>query len=57
MREADIQFLKLLVGDALPKMEHLACACDENGQVAGFVTMAEKKVEMLFIVSLYNSPQ
>ena len=57
VREADIQFFKPLVRDALQKMEHLACARDENGQVAGFVAVAEKKVEMLFIVSLYNSPQ
>lgn len=47
--EADIQFFKPLVRDALPQIRQLACVRDEDGRVAGFVAAIKHKVEMLFI--------
>lgn len=47
--EADIQFFKPIVRDVLPQMTELACVRDDNGQVAGFIAVAEGKVEMLFL--------
>jgi putative acetyltransferase len=46
--EADIQFFKPLVRDALPDIE-VACVRDREGLVAGFVAVQHGKVEMLFI--------
>ncbi|MBD2101380.1 acetyltransferase [Leptolyngbya sp. FACHB-261] len=54
LMEADIQFFKPLVQDALPQMAELACARDEQGQVVGFVGVVEDKVEMLFIHPLWR---
>src|SRR4029453_121410 len=47
--EADIHFFKPLVRDALPQMPALACVRDGSYQVAGFIAVAHRKVEMLFI--------
>lgn len=47
--EDDIQFFKPLVRDALPNIPHLACVRDEQGLVAGFIAVADRKVEMLFL--------
>ena len=49
LTEADIQFFKPLVQDALPHVMELACVRDEKGEVVGFVGVVEDKVEMLFI--------
>jgi putative acetyltransferase len=47
--EANIQFFKPLVRDALPHVPALAGARDEGGQVVGFIGVAGSKVEMLFV--------
>ena len=47
--EADIQLFQSMVRDALPQMPESACVRDAAGQVAGFIAVAERKVEMLFI--------
>lgn len=47
--EADIEFFRPLVQDALPQIPQIACIRDEAGQVAGFVAVVDGKVEMLFI--------
>jgi putative acetyltransferase len=49
VNEADIQFFRPLVRDALPQIATCACVRDQAGQVAGFIAVAERKVEMLFI--------
>jgi putative acetyltransferase len=49
VNEADIQFFRPLVRDALPQMAQSACIRDQAGQVAGFIAAADCKVEMLFI--------
>jgi putative acetyltransferase len=49
LAEADIQFFKPLVHDALSHVTELACVRDEKGQIVGFVGVVEDKVEMLFI--------
>jgi putative acetyltransferase len=48
-READIQFFKPLLRDALYQVMELACVRDEKNQVVGIVGVVEGKVEMLFI--------
>lgn len=48
MTEADIQFFKPLVRNALPDLT-LACVRDGEGVVAGFTAVAHGKVEMLFV--------
>ena len=52
--EANIQFFKPLVQEALPQIEALACVRDEAGQVAGFIGVASGKVEMLFLDPAYR---
>jgi putative acetyltransferase len=47
--EADIQVFRPLVRDELPDVPHLLCVRDGAGQVAGFIGVAEEKVEMLFV--------
>jgi putative acetyltransferase len=47
--EEDIQCFKPLVRDALPQIADLVCLRDSSGQVADFVAVANKNVEMLFI--------
>jgi len=52
--EADIRFFKPLVQSVLPEMEALACIRDDEDQVAGFIGVAEGKVEMLFLDPAYR---
>lgn len=47
--EANIQFFKPLVRDALPHVPELAGVRDNSGQVVGFIGVAGSKVEMLFV--------
>lgn len=47
--EADIQLFKPLVRDELPQVPALVCVRDDGGQVAGFIGVAQGKVEMLFL--------
>jgi putative acetyltransferase len=47
--EADIQLFRPLVRSELKNIPHLACVRDETGQLAGFVAVAQGKVEMLFL--------
>jgi putative acetyltransferase len=47
--ETDLQFFKPLVREALPQLTELACLRDSDGLVAGFIAVAEGKVEMLFM--------
>ena len=47
--EADIECFRPLVRDALSEIPELACVRDSHAQVAGFIGVANGKVEMLFI--------
>jgi putative acetyltransferase len=47
--EADIIFFKPLVREALPHMDALLCVRSDDGPIAGFIGVAGRKVEMLFI--------
>lgn len=47
--EADIEVFRPLVRDELPGVPHLLCVRDRAGQVAGFIGVADGKVEMLFV--------
>lgn len=49
LTEADIDFFRPLVEQAIPGVADLACVRDGAGQVAGFVGVVDGKVEMLFI--------
>jgi putative acetyltransferase len=46
--ESDIQLFRPLVRNELPNVE-LACVRNSEGDVEGFIAVAEGKVEMLFI--------
>lgn len=54
LAEADIQFFKPLVQDALPHVIELACVRDKKHQVVGFVGVMEDKIEMLFIHPMWR---
>jgi putative acetyltransferase len=47
--EDDIVFFTPLVRDELPHVQHLFGVRDENDQVAGFIGVVDRKIEMLFI--------
>lgn len=47
--EADIEVIRPLVWDSLPDVPHLLCVRDHAGQVAGFIGVEDKMVEMLFV--------
>ena len=47
--EADIEVFRPLVREALPQIPQLACLREETGRAAGFIAVADGKVEMLFI--------
>ena len=51
--EADIAVIRPLVRDSLPAVPHLLCVRERTGQgvgqVAGFIGVANGKVEMLFV--------
>jgi putative acetyltransferase len=54
LSEADIQFIKPLIPDALSQVAELACVRDDAGQVAGFVGVENDKLEMLFIHPMWR---
>jgi putative acetyltransferase len=47
--EADIEVIRPLVLDSLPNVPHLLCVRERTGQVAGFIGVEGKSVEMLFV--------
>lgn len=49
LTEADIQFFKPLVPDALVQVQTLVCVRDADGQVVGFIGVDGVEVAMLFI--------
>ena len=49
VKGADIELFRPLVRDALPRLTLLACVRDADNQVAGFVAVVNRKVEMLFV--------
>ncbi len=49
LSEADIQFIKPLIPDALSQVSELVCVRDDAEQVVGFVGVEHDKLEMLFI--------
>ncbi len=49
LTDADIRFLKTLMAKDFLPMVSIAYVPDEQGAIAGFVGVADKKVEMLFI--------
>jgi putative acetyltransferase len=49
LTEADIQFYKPLILQEYLQAVELFCVKDENGKILGFIGIADRKVEMLFI--------
>ncbi|MBC7893036.1 MAG: GNAT family N-acetyltransferase, partial [Sphingobacteriaceae bacterium] len=49
LTEADIQFVKPLVREAVLHEITLACVRDAQGTLSGFVGVSDGKVEMLFV--------
>lgn len=49
VRHEDIEFFRPMVRSVLPSFEKVACIRDVAGQVAGYIAVAEGKVEMLFV--------
>ena len=49
LSEADIQFIKPLIPNALAKVKELFCVRDADDSVAGFIGVEDSKIEMLFI--------
>ena len=47
--EADIEVIRPLVWDSLPDVSHLLCVRERTGQVAGFIGVEDRTVEMLFV--------
>lgn len=47
--EADIEVIRPLVRDGLPDVPHLLCVRERTGEVAGFIGVENRKVEMLFV--------
>lgn len=47
--EADIELFRPLVRQAFGQIEHLAGLRDDDGLLIGFVGVAERKLEMLFL--------
>lgn len=48
LSETDIQFFKPLILNEYPDAVDLFCVRDEQGEIAGFIGLAEDKIEMLF---------
>ena len=46
---ADIEIFRAMVRDALPDVPHLIGVRDDDGQVAGFIGVADDEVAMLFL--------
>ena len=49
LSDADIQFIKPLIPDALAQVKELVCVRDADDRVAGFLGVENSKIEMLFI--------
>jgi putative acetyltransferase len=49
LSEADIQFFKPLVLEGLLGLEHLLCERDIAGHLVGFVGVADRRMEALFV--------
>lgn len=49
LTEADIEVIRPLVRDGLPLVPHVLCVREHTGQVAGFIGVVDKKIEMLFV--------
>lgn len=49
LSEADIQFFKPLVLQALLTLDHLDCVRDREGSLVGFVGVSGEKMEALFV--------
>ena len=47
--EADIEVIRPLLWDSLPNVPHALCVRERSGQVAGFIGVEDKMVEMLFV--------
>ncbi len=47
--EANIEVIRPLVWDSLPHVSHLLCVRERAGQVAGFIGVEDRTVEMLFV--------
>ena len=47
--ESDIEIFRPMVRDALPAVPHLIGVRDSDGQVAGFIGVADDEVAMLFL--------
>lgn len=48
VKEEDIQFFRPLVRDVIPTIE-LYCVRDEAGVVAGFISVSDDNIDMLFV--------
>lgn len=53
--EADIQFYKVQITDALPQVSVRACVRDFNQIVAGFIAVSSEKIDMLFVHPAWRS--
>jgi len=47
--EADIEVIRPLLWESLPNAPHVLCVRERSGQVAGFIGVEDKTVEMLFV--------
>lgn len=47
--DADIEFFRPIVQNALPEIKQIVCLRDAAGLVVGFVAVENQKIEMLFI--------
>ena len=47
--EADLEVIRPLLWDSLPNVPHVLCVRERSGQVAGFIGIEDKMVEMLFV--------
>ena len=54
LNEEDISFLKPLILEQYFDAVDLWCAKDEAGKILGFIGMADKNIEMLFISPAYR---
>lgn len=55
LTEADIQFFKPVVLEALPQVNRLVCVRDSSGIAVGFMGVAADQIEMLFIHPQWRS--
>lgn len=50
LNEEDILFLKPLIREQCFELVDLRCAKDDDGEILGFIGVADVKIEMLFIL-------